>query len=250
MSFVAAVEASEVGVVDLFRALETVCRDGNVSDAVFRVVFAVAVRMNRRTGRCDPSVERIAADTGRDRRSVFRALKAAVEAGYLQRRRHAGRRHTNAYSVDWARVVAAGECQRSAAEAERERDAVAVEVAGDVKAAAPAIAEARQRPTLARLVSPTRETQKVALRASEAVAEGAAQKRLYADLRSRGCFEGYLALAMDAPDVEARAILAERSKRGSGLAAALDALGGLVRSRGADGDRFVTVNGDRFVTQT
>ncbi len=63
-------------------------------------------RANRRSGRCDPSVSRIAYDVGIGERSVYQALKALEKADFLTRARYRGGAFTNAYSINWPGIRA------------------------------------------------------------------------------------------------------------------------------------------------
>lgn len=64
------------------------------------VLVALADRCNKDTLRCDPSMSRVAEDTGLDRSTVIRAIAALVEDGYItkvERTRQNGSASTNAY---------------------------------------------------------------------------------------------------------------------------------------------------------
>lgn len=56
--------------------------------------------LNLSTGRCDPSVKRLAADLQLDPVSVRRSIRQLEEAGLVQRDVHAGRGWSNAYRLD------------------------------------------------------------------------------------------------------------------------------------------------------
>ena len=54
---------------------------------------------NSKTGRCDPSVDRISFEINRPRRSVIRALQELVDAKVILKQRRG--QSTNAYHIDW-----------------------------------------------------------------------------------------------------------------------------------------------------
>lgn len=56
--------------------------------------------LNLGSGRCDPSLDRLAGDTGFTRRSVFRALRELERAGLIAIAVHRGRNYSNAYAVN------------------------------------------------------------------------------------------------------------------------------------------------------
>ena len=71
-----------------------------------RVLAALIEHFNRQNGRCDPSVDRLAALLGINRRTVFRALKSLVVKGYIVRYRHGGLQHRNQYVPNWPFFIA------------------------------------------------------------------------------------------------------------------------------------------------
>jgi predicted transcriptional regulator len=66
-----------------------------------RVLAALIEHFNRRNGRCDPSIDRLAVLLGINRRTVFRALNSLVAKGYVIRLRHGGFHHRNQYVPNW-----------------------------------------------------------------------------------------------------------------------------------------------------
>lgn len=76
--------------------------DRSLSPAAKAVGANLVDRFNRQTGRCDPSVRRLAKDTGYSRRAIFGALKELEDAGIIRRQRHGGGSQTNAYAINWA----------------------------------------------------------------------------------------------------------------------------------------------------
>lgn len=73
----------------------------NLPDAHKRVAAALVDHFNRKTGRCDPSMETIALLLQLSRRSVVRALNRLVRDGYFDRERHAGNFYCNQYYPVW-----------------------------------------------------------------------------------------------------------------------------------------------------
>lgn len=66
-----------------------------------QVAAAIVDSFNFRTGQCDPSFDRIAHLVGKSRRTVIRAVKRLVKAGFLSKARHGGNFHRNAYEPNW-----------------------------------------------------------------------------------------------------------------------------------------------------
>jgi helix-turn-helix protein len=71
---------------------------GRLSPLAKHVAFNLAEYMNRR-GWCNPGVDRLAADTGRDPRTVQRTLAELEQAGYLEIAAGGGRGRTNGYQA-------------------------------------------------------------------------------------------------------------------------------------------------------
>jgi DNA-binding transcriptional ArsR family regulator len=60
---------------------------------------------NRRTGRCDPGVERIATLSGLSPRTVMRATWRLEKAGLVRKIRHGGYSNRNRYEPNWQRFA-------------------------------------------------------------------------------------------------------------------------------------------------
>lgn len=67
-----------------------------------RVASAIIDSFNRRTGQCDPSFDRIVHLLGISRRSVIRAIRRLEALRFIQKFRHGGKSHRNAYQPNWA----------------------------------------------------------------------------------------------------------------------------------------------------
>lgn len=59
---------------------------------------------NRRTGRCDPSLERLSKLLGLSIRTVIRATQRLQRAGLFRKTRHGGYSNRNSYEPDWRRL--------------------------------------------------------------------------------------------------------------------------------------------------
>lgn len=73
----------------------------SLTPAARRVGAQLVERFNLATGRCDPSIARLAADLMLDPRSVRRAVTELRDAGLFRVDVQRGRTHRNAYQPDW-----------------------------------------------------------------------------------------------------------------------------------------------------
>jgi DNA-binding transcriptional MocR family regulator len=90
------------GPSDSLIAFKIICLSEDLSPTSRRVAAALIEHFNRRTGRCDPSLARLAALLGVDRRTVIRAVRELTKKGYVVRTRHGGYNHRNSYAPCWA----------------------------------------------------------------------------------------------------------------------------------------------------
>lgn len=60
-------------------------------------------RFNRKTGRCDPGIDGMAADLGICSRTVIRSIGQLVRANLFRRHRHGGYSNRNRYEPNWER---------------------------------------------------------------------------------------------------------------------------------------------------
>ncbi len=72
-----------------------------LSGAAKSVGTAILEHYNRKTARCDPSVERLAGLLGVDEKTVRRATNDLVAKGLFKKSSHGGRHNTAAYSPNW-----------------------------------------------------------------------------------------------------------------------------------------------------
>jgi DNA-binding GntR family transcriptional regulator len=71
-----------------------------------RVAATIIDHFNRKTGRCDPSLDSIAKLLDVSRRTVIRAIGALVQKNYFRKTRHGGKFHRNSYLPIWSRFRA------------------------------------------------------------------------------------------------------------------------------------------------
>src|ERR1700733_14922306 len=68
-----------------------------------RVAATIIDHFNRKTGQCDPSIERIARLLGLSRRTVIRSNARVVKTGVLRKVLHGGHLQRNSYEPVWSR---------------------------------------------------------------------------------------------------------------------------------------------------
>lgn len=94
------------GPSDTFIAHKAINLADDLSGTEKRVAAAIIDHFNRKTGQCDPSLNSIAGLVGVSRRTVIRAIGTLVQKGYLDKTRHGGKFHRNAYLPIWSRFRA------------------------------------------------------------------------------------------------------------------------------------------------
>lgn len=72
-----------------------------LTDAARRVAGAIIDHFNRRTGQCDPGIERLADLTGLSRATVIRATEKLDALGLIAKDSHGGHAHRAAYLPTW-----------------------------------------------------------------------------------------------------------------------------------------------------
>jgi biotin operon repressor len=68
-----------------------------------RVAATLLDHFNRKSGRCDPSLDTIAALLGISRRTVIRTIARLEQIGFFHKVRHGGHYHCNHYEPVWSR---------------------------------------------------------------------------------------------------------------------------------------------------
>ena len=91
---------------DILFAFKALTLIEGLSDSARRVGGAIIDHFNRRTGQCNPSVQRLAELLGLHRASIMRAIEQLHDLDLIQRVRHGSRTHCNAYLPNWARFNA------------------------------------------------------------------------------------------------------------------------------------------------
>lgn len=74
-----------------------------LTEATKRVAGAIIDHFNKRTGQCDPSIERLATLLGIDRATVIRATEKLHGLGFIEKISHGGKAHRAAYLPNWER---------------------------------------------------------------------------------------------------------------------------------------------------
>jgi len=88
---------------DVLIALKAINLTPGLKNGDRAVAAALLDHFNRKTGRCDPGIERLASLLGVSERTIFRSLNR-IEADRLFRRvRHGGNLNRNSYEPNWAR---------------------------------------------------------------------------------------------------------------------------------------------------
>ena len=84
-----------------FKALSLV---GGLNENDRCVGATLLEHFNRKTGRCDPSLGRIARLLGIDKRTVIRSVRHLEDAGLLRKHRHGGNLNRNQYEPIWLKL--------------------------------------------------------------------------------------------------------------------------------------------------
>ncbi|SRR6266849_3435186 len=73
-----------------------------------RVAVVLIEHFNRKSGRCDPGLERIAVLIGISTRTVIRSIHRLVTAGLFRKKRHGGHLNRNSYEPIWPKIFEIG----------------------------------------------------------------------------------------------------------------------------------------------
>ena len=195
--------------------------------AAQKVAARLVEHLNMETGRCDPSVGRMARDLGLSERSVRRAIVELEQLGLLRRYVHAGRGLTNGYALDLKAMAALHEPIGRKADSSENRTLVAAKPDTGVRQnrvqklslsvggeASPARPDPRQRELLLPLPS------------MRDVAQSSARKRIHADIATEAERSGGALNVSGLSEHDwAAADLAEVRRHGAGIGVLLDRLG-------------------------
>jgi len=86
-------------------AAKVINLEAGLSQSDQRVGLVLLEHFNRKSGRCDPSIERIARLLGCSERTVIRSIKRLERLGLFRRVRHGGYSHRNSYEPNWPRFA-------------------------------------------------------------------------------------------------------------------------------------------------
>jgi len=117
--------------LDIVFAQKTLLLSPGMSSAARTIGGAILDHFNKRTGQCDPGIDRLAKLTGLSRRAVTRAIDelGSETVGLFHKVRHGGKSHRNAYTPNfdvfrsfvaaWDERMKTGECSEITAKAAR-----------------------------------------------------------------------------------------------------------------------------------
>ncbi|MBN9011138.1 MAG: helix-turn-helix domain-containing protein, partial [Rhizobiales bacterium] len=86
---------------DITIAHKTINLAGELSTAEKAVAGCIIEHVNRKDGRCDPGIDRIAMLTGLHRRTVIRAVDRLDQLHFIEKERHGSRSLRNSYLPNW-----------------------------------------------------------------------------------------------------------------------------------------------------
>jgi hypothetical protein len=86
---------------DITIAHKTINLAGELSTAEKAVAGCIIEHVNRKDGRCDPGIDRIAMLTGVNRRTVIRAVDRLDGLHFIEKERHGSRSLRNSYLPNW-----------------------------------------------------------------------------------------------------------------------------------------------------
>lgn len=87
--------------LDILIAHKTINLSSDLSGAEKRVAGAIIDHFNRKSGQCDPSIERIAKLLNLSQRTVIRATNRLAQIGLVVKYRHQGHFNRNSYVPNW-----------------------------------------------------------------------------------------------------------------------------------------------------
>jgi len=89
--------------LDTLLALKAIVLARNLVDSDRQIGAALIEHFNRKTGQCDPSLERLSIIVSLSVRTVIRSRKRLVDAGLFKVARHGGYSSRNSYEPVWAK---------------------------------------------------------------------------------------------------------------------------------------------------
>ncbi|TBN16951.1 helix-turn-helix domain-containing protein [Agrobacterium cavarae] len=92
---------------DILFAHKALTLMAGLTDATKRVAGAIIDHFNKRTGQCDPGIDRLSTLLGINRATVIRATETLNELGLIQKNSHGGKSHRASYLPNWAAFQAA-----------------------------------------------------------------------------------------------------------------------------------------------
>lgn len=86
---------------DILFAHKALTLMAGLTDATKRVAGAIIDHYNKRTGQCDPGIDRLSTLLGINRATVIRATEALNELGLIKKTSHGGKSHRASYLPNW-----------------------------------------------------------------------------------------------------------------------------------------------------
>jgi hypothetical protein len=86
---------------DILLAFKVIALSDKLNGTDKQTAAFIVDSYNRKTGRCDPSVETQAFYSAKSRRTMFRSIDRLVELKFLRKVRHGGHNHCNSYEPNW-----------------------------------------------------------------------------------------------------------------------------------------------------
>ncbi|WP_415715378.1 helix-turn-helix domain-containing protein [Roseibium sp.] len=86
---------------DILFAQKAILLTPSLSAAAKRVAAAIIDHFNKRTGQCDPGINRLVKLLGMSRATVIRATETLNELGFIEKESHGGKSHRAAYIPNW-----------------------------------------------------------------------------------------------------------------------------------------------------
>lgn len=82
---------------DILFAHKALTLMSGLTDATKRVAGAIIDHFNKKTGQCDPGIDRLSTMLGINRATVIRATETLDELGLIQKASHGGKSHRASY---------------------------------------------------------------------------------------------------------------------------------------------------------